>query len=546
MAAANKTEAATVVLAELHADMPWPAPAIWEILSDFAHPQRLAATIDSADLVGTGIGAVRTVRSSRGLVIKEQLLESDGCEYRFRYAILLSGDMPFAHVTSYHCTVRLYPQSLTSCQIHWLSEGRIDGPIGPIRNFLTVLYSNANRQISEQIGANMSAIATTHTAQRIDQILSSAVDSGVAAGFVGIVANCEGTISSTTSGVKTVGSSVAMTCDTLFWLASMTKLVTTIAAMQLVETDRLSLDSPVTGLLPELADMQVLEGFDASGRPELRPAESIITLRQLLTHRSGLGYDLMNPKLMRARGANGPPPATTLASLHRPLLFDPGEGWVYGVGIDWAGLAIERCTETKLDQLFAEKIFIPLAMNDTGFDNHTSNPERCSATHMRLHDGRLGTFPSPMGHPEDWEFHSGGGGLTGTATDYIRLLRMLLGGGELDGHRVLSSATVESMWDNQVGKMAAGCIDTAMPALCLPYDPIPGQKGEWSLLGVRNAFDIPQRRRAGSASWVGAGGTFFWLDRESDLCGVLLAQLLPFADPELLGVQRDFEAAAYA
>ena len=516
-----------IELAAVREDITAPARAVWRVLTDWAHPERLAPTILRTETTG----AVRIVTSSRGLSIHEALLDCDRDAYLFRYEILDSGDMPFAGVTSYRCTARLTRRTDAITEIAWRSEGTLDGPPEPIRDFLTGLYRTANKRIAQEACREAS----------LDHVLAGAVDRGVAPGLVGVIADAKSVLYARAHGVRAAGEPQAMTLDTVFWLASLTKLVTTVAAMQLVEAGRLALDEPVAALLPELADPQVLEGFDADDRPILRPARGAITLRHLLTHRSGLGYDLMSPRLMRTRGPAGPPPAMALASLRGPLLFDPGEGWAYGTGLDWTGLAIERCTDQTLDRYFADHIFAPLGMTATGF----APSERCAGVHLRQPEGQVVPIPSPMGQPGDWEFRSGGAGLFGTAGDYIRLLRMLLGGGALDGVRVLQASTVEAMWRDQAGGHPAGRVDTAIPALCLPYDPLPGQRGEWSLLGVRNPQDICGRRRAGGASWVGVAGTFFWIDPLAGVCGVLLGQLLPFADPALTEVREAFEAAVY-
>lgn len=380
---------------------------------------------------------------------------------------------------------------------------------------------------------------------KIDAVLQGAVADGVAAGFVGIVANRDGERHRIAVGTRTPGLSEPMAVDTIFWIASMTKLITTVAVMQLVEAGRLTLDAPVAALLPELAQPDVLHGFDPGGSPVFRPAQRAMTLRQLLTHTSGSGYEMMNPDLMRARGADGPPAATALASLTGPLAHEPGAGWTYGYGIDWAGLAVERVTGRTLDHYFADNIFTPLGMRDTGFGLWHGMPERAAATCYRRPDGALVAIEAPASDPDAWEFRSGGAGLSATAGDYIRLLRMLLGGGILDGARVLAQATVDAMWDNQIGDLTAGALQTAVPEFCCPYDPFPGQNAQWSLLGLMNPQRLEGRRHAASAAWCGLGGTMFWIDRDADVCGVLMAQLLPFADPALLAVQRAFEAAIY-
>lgn len=380
----------------------------------------------------------------------------------------------------------------------------------------------------------------------LDRQLADAVV-GTVPGLVGMIADRNGVLHESAAGVREAGGAQPMTGDTVMLIASMTKLVTTIAAMQLVEAGMLDLDAPVAPILPELASPVVLEGFDADGAPILSPARRAITLRHLLTHMAGIGYDFMYPALLRARGPGGSPPPTSLASLEGPLAAQPGEQWIYGYGVDWAGIAVERCSGLTLDRYFAERIFAPLGMPDTGFAPAEDARGRLASVHLRdAGTGATVVIPSPAGAPEDWAFHSGGGGLYSTPRDYIRLLRSLLRGGELDGKRILRAETVATMWDNQVADPAAGRLGTANPVIALPYDPLPGQPGGWSLLGVHNAAPLESGRRAGSASWGGIAGTFFWLDRDADLCGVLFAQMFPFADPALAEVQRGFERAAYS
>lgn len=388
------------------------------------------------------------------------------------------------------------------------------------------------------MAARSGGAARAHAFAAVDRLLTAAVADGVAPGVVAAVADGARLLHLSACGVRAVGTGATMTADTIVWLASMTKLVTTVAAMRLVEAGALALDAPAAALLPELASPQVLDGDGT------RPARGTITLRQLLTHTSGSGYEIMHPALMGRRGPAGPPPATSRASLIGPLAHDPGAGWTYGFGIDWAGIAIERASGEPLDRHLARHILGPLGMHDTGFA--PANPARLAAVHLRDADGAVAVIPSPAGPPEAQEFPAGGAGLYGTASDYLRLLRMLLRGGELDGVRILSDATVAAMWEDQAGDHAAGRLDTALPALIRPYDPVPGQRCGWSLIGVRNPAAVAGGRSAGSASWAGVAGTVFWIDRQAGLCGVLLAQQMPFADPALQAIQHQFERAAYA
>src|SRR6186997_2219895 len=161
----------------------------------------------------------------------------------------------------------------------------------------------------------------------------------------------------------------AMTADSVFWIASMTKAITTAAGMQLVEQGKLSLDDPIGKLLPDLASPQVLEGFGADGAPKLRPAKTPITLRQLMTHTAGFAYDMWNGDMVRYLEKTGTPGITTCqnAALKTPIMSDPGTRWEYGTNIDFVGKAVEAASGKKLDAYLRDNLFAPLGMSDTGF-----------------------------------------------------------------------------------------------------------------------------------------------------------------------------------
>ena len=327
--------------------------------------------------------------------------------------------------------------------------------------------------------------------------------------------------------------------DAVFQLASMTKAVVSVAAMQLVEAGKLKLDAPIGELLPDLAAPQVITGFSDDGAVQTRAAVRPITLRHLLTHTSGLGYDFVHADMARARAA--PPVPGTMASLRTPLLFDPGDGWAYGISTDWVGLAVEAASGKKLDAYIAAHLTGPLEMVDTMF-GLAIHKDRLVPNMARGADGALVPFPINIGGGAG-EFLSGGGGLVGTAADYMRFVRMLANGGSLDGVTILQAETVADMTRNQIGPLRAGQMPTTMPALSAEVDWFPGMTPGWGLGFLINPEPGPNGRPAGSCGWAGICNTYYWFDPASGQCAVLLMQLLPFGDPGALAVLAAFERA---
>src|ERR1051325_2645929 len=288
---------------------------------------------------------------------------------------------------------------------------------------------------------------------QIEDTLRGAVEAGDVPGGVAMAATAGGPIYEGAFGLRALGAGPAMTLDTAFRIASMTKAITSVAAMQLVEQGRLSLDGPVPDIDPALARPQVLEGFDASGAPRLRPAKRPISLRDLLTHTAGFVYEMWNADAKRYVEATGTPPVLSgrLAALRRPLAFDPGDRWEYGINIDWVGQLVEAASGMNLDAYFREHIFGPLGMSDTGFVPSPEQQTRRASVHQRQPGGGLVVQPLPaVSTPE---FFAGGGGLSSTPRDYLAFLRMLLHGGTLNSARILRPETVELMNRNHIGDL---------------------------------------------------------------------------------------------
>lgn len=379
----------------------------------------------------------------------------------------------------------------------------------------------------------------------IDAVLQETVAAGDVPGVVALAADDRGVVYQGAYGRRVLGGEAAMTPDSVFWIASMTKAVTSVAALQLVEAGKLALDEPIARVLPELADRPVLEGFDAEGRPRLRPARRPVTLRHLLTHTAGFAYDMWNADIKRLMERDNVPGIISCrqAALRTPLTFDPGEKWHYGINIDFVGRAVEAVSGRSLEDYFREHILDPLGMADTGFTLGPAQRARRVGMHARLPDG--GLAPIDFEVPQQPEFFMGGGGLYGTGVDYLRFLRMLLAGGSLEGARILKPETVALMAENQIGDLEAGVLQTVQPTASNDVDFFPGMSQKWGLGFLINTEDSRHGRKAGSLAWAGLGNTYFWIDRTAKLAGVILMQILPFADQKAVALYGAFEHALY-
>src|SRR5262245_35872226 len=383
------------------------------------------------------------------------------------------------------------------------------------------------------------------TLQNTDRILREAVESKAMPGIVATAATGAGPLYEGAFGKREIGKDAPMTADTVVWIASMTKAITGTAAMQLVERGKLSLDRPAADVVPEVGAAKVLEGFDGAGKPRLRAPKRPVTLRHLLTHTSGYSYEIWSPDIARYQTATDTPAITTCtnAALTTPLLFDPGERWEYGIGIDWAGKMVEAISGQRLDRYFRDNIFGPLRMDDTSFKLSPSQRGRLATVHQR--DGAGALAPIEFGLPEEPEFHMGGGGLYGTARDYLRFARMIMHGGTLDGAQVLQPDTVATMAQNHMGPAEVGVLKTVMPPLSNDVELFPGMSKKWGLSFLINTQQAATGRSAGSLAWAGLANTYFWIDRTRQLCGVFLSQVLPFYDRTAIDLFGKFEADVY-
>ena len=379
---------------------------------------------------------------------------------------------------------------------------------------------------------------------RIDAALSGATEAREVPGVVALAATDNGFMYEGAFGMRDLANGPAMTLDTVFRIASMTKAVTSVAAMQLVEQGTLQLEQPIGNVMPELASPQVLEGFDASGTPRLRPAQRPITLRHLLTHTAGFGYDFWNPELMRYVGVTDVPSLRSgkLAALGLPLVFDPGERWEYGINTDWVGRIVEAVSGRSLDIYFREQIFAPLGMTDTGFSPSPEQEARLVSVHQRNADGSLEAAPTVVAPRE---FLSGGGGLYSTGSDYLVFLQMMLHQGRFRGARLLRPEAVALMAQNHIGDINAGIMKTEMPEISNDVDFFPGIPCKWGLGYMINTKPGPAGRSAGSLTWAGIYNSYYWIDLQKRVTGVILTQILPFADHPAVRLYGEFESGVY-
>jgi methyl acetate hydrolase len=381
---------------------------------------------------------------------------------------------------------------------------------------------------------------------QIDQLLRQKSDAKEIPGVVAMAANSKEVIYQGAYGKRDLSKDDAMTADSVFWIASMTKAVTAAGAMQLVEQGELSLDAPIGKVLPDLAAPQVLEGFDAKGEPKLRPAKNPITLRHLMTHTAGLCYDLWNGDMVKYLERTGTPGIISCknAALKTPIMSDPGTRWEYGTNIDFVGKAVEAVSGKRLDAYLRDHLLTPLGMSDTGFKIGESQRKRLVGMHARGADGSLAPIPFEL--EQDPEFHMGGGGLYGTAADYIKFTQMILNKGRGNGNQVLKPETVALMCQNHIGDLNMTRMISALPDFTNDVDLYPDMVKKWGLSFLINTAKTPEGRSPGSLAWAGLANTYFWIDPSRDVAGVILMQMLPFVDKKCLEAFAGFERGVYA
>jgi methyl acetate hydrolase len=377
----------------------------------------------------------------------------------------------------------------------------------------------------------------------LDAILRNAVESGAVPNVVGIAANRDGLIYSGAAGPRKVGEPGEVGVDTPYWIASMTKMVTTVAALQLREQGKLDFDAPVATYLPEWDKLQVLDGFDGD-TPRLRAPRTTATVANLVTHTSGATYFFWNADTVRYEELTGQPNVISglLAALQAPLAADPSSRFEYGTNTDFLGRVVEEVSGQSLDAYFAEHILGPLGMTDSGFAVREDQRARMVALHVPTGPGEW--VATDFALPAEPEYLAGGHALVSTPQDYLRFQQMLLHDGQFDGARILSADSVADAFANHIGELdVPELIPTASPTHSADFVAGPNRKWGWGLL--INTQDQPGMRGAGSGAWAGLANTHFWVDPRNGIAGAIYSQFFPFVAPDYMAVYADFERAVY-
>jgi CubicO group peptidase (beta-lactamase class C family) len=379
----------------------------------------------------------------------------------------------------------------------------------------------------------------------IDGLLERACAESIVPGVVAMIADRDGVVYEGAAGRLRIGDGPPASTDTMFRIASMTKALTSVAALQLVEQGRLALDQTVASVIPAFGALQLLEGFDGD-EPRLRDLSRQATIQHLLTHTSGLSYWFSNVDLKKWHDVTGAPtPLTGLRKcLDTPFVAEPGERWEYGVNTAWLGLVVEAVTDQPLDEYLAQHVFAPLGMTDTTFTPTDAQRERLMAIHNRTPDG--GLVPSDIELLEEPELAFGGEGAYGTAGDYVRFLRALLQGGELDGAQILEPETLDLMFtDHLEGVPLPEVMRSAIPELTNDVPSLPFRQG-WGLGLHLLLEDVPGMRKAGAGDWAGLFNSYYWIDRATGITAAIFTQLLPFFDARMVDTLLQFEQDVYA
>jgi CubicO group peptidase (beta-lactamase class C family) len=372
------------------------------------------------------------------------------------------------------------------------------------------------------------------SAARLDRIApyfqARYVDTGRLPGVLTVVARRGRVVHLAATGHRDVERDVPLTADTVFRLYSMTKPVTSVALMTLYERGLFQLDDPVGKFIPELADLWV--HVPGGGR---LPCAAPMTVQHLLSHTSGFTYSFFMESevdaLYRQRGVgefnqNGTLQAMVEALGDLPLLFQPGTRWNYGVSTDVCGRLVEVLSGQSLDDFFALHIFEPLGMTETAFWVRPEQADRFAACYRPTNDGAMALQDDPVvsQYLRRPSFLSGGGGLVGTAGDYLRFCTMLLNKGELDGARILSRKTVEYMTTNHLSS-GGDLASMGRPVFSeTSYEGIGFGLGFSVMLDPARAHVIGS---PGEFAWGGAASTMFWIDPAEELIGMLFTQLVP-------------------
>jgi CubicO group peptidase (beta-lactamase class C family) len=401
------------------------------------------------------------------------------------------------------------------------------------------------REFAGIVLAGAAASPRLRAATSIEDTLRTGIERRKIPAVTAMVAGPDKIIYSGAFGKRDGLSGMPVRAESIFRIASMTKAITTTAALQLVEQGKVSLTGPVSKYLPQLAKLQVLEGFDSAGKPILKPEQKPIELHHLLTHTSGFVYPNWDAGMTRYNKVAGNGVSAASVAPLLPLAFEPGTRWQYGPSIDWAGKLVEAVSGLSLEEYFQRNILGPLGMVDTTFILPESKFSRLVSTYRRQPDGKLKEEPRQMPAPPK-EFN-GGGGLYSTAPDYARFTQMILRKGRAaDSRAILAPKTVDLMEANQTGSVNVQKLVSVDQTVSADVDLHPGAGDKYTFGFLMNPVAYEGGRSAGSLGWAGIENTFYWIDPKRGLSAVIMMQFFPFVDSQAVGLLHDFEHAVYA
>jgi CubicO group peptidase (beta-lactamase class C family) len=400
------------------------------------------------------------------------------------------------------------------------------------------------RAVAGVIGTLVVALAASLAAQSsapqaltaISALARAATERGDVPGVVVSVVNKDGVLYHEAFGHSRTASKAPMAKDTIFNIASMTKPVTSVAVMMLVEEGKVRLDEDVATYLPKWKNPRVIAHFNpADASFDTTPATRPITIRHLLTHTSGIGYGFASKTLAAVMAK------TKQNELDLPLLFNPGDGWAYGASTRVLGHVVEAVSGQRIDAFLQARILGPLGMGDTSYLVPAAKYARVVAVNARGTDGQYVERPVPATIPATVQ---GDGGLYGTAHDYGLFLRMLLNRGRLGQARILSERAVRMLFENHMGRVVVGTQESSNLALSRDF-PLGAGHDRWGLGFQLQAERLANRRTPGSGTWAGIFNTHFFIDPARDRGVIVMMQTLPFYDEAAMRLYAGVEEAVY-
>ena len=378
---------------------------------------------------------------------------------------------------------------------------------------------------------------------RLEQILDESVERQVLPFVVAMVGDRAGVRWQGSAGRANAAHDAGP--ETVFSLFSMTKAVGSLMAVMAIDRGLITMDTPVADVLPDFERIQVLDGMGPEG-PVYRRPKTRATLRHLLTHTAGMGYEAFYPAMADYALKTGSPADVTgkIESLYYPMLFDPGEDFAYGVSTDWVGALVSELDGRSIDRFVREEILQPLGMSSTYFERADAG-DRLGDLFLKESDGRFTPFEMyPAANPEIYHM---GHALYATAPDYLAFLRFVLNGGELDGQRLVGPEAMKLMYTDQLAgvQLPSPLLKCSVPFVSYDVDPRPETRKTHTAAFFRSEDDLPAMRRAGSLSWAGVLNTHYWIDPASDVAAVFMTQMLPFYDPDVIATYEEFERGVY-